>query len=135
MSSVSTRFAARSESTHTAEKVCRQFPLAEIQSATGDFCDERVIGIGGFGKVFKGVVYIDSEPVIVAVKRLESNSQEKLELVREIETLSNLWHSNVVSLIGCCSEQGEMILVYEYIANDTLADHLHKQSSNSLTWS
>ncbi|XP_057804205.1 leucine-rich repeat receptor protein kinase MSP1-like [Salvia miltiorrhiza] len=129
----------------SAEQLCRRFTLAEIQSATGDFSKERLIGEGGFGEVHKGA--IDDGSKMVAVKRLKRLSEQvqpeisekllKQGFLREIETLSKLRNRYVVSLIGFCSEQGEMILVYEYIANGTLADHLHKPSRNgrsSLTW-
>ncbi|KAH6832283.1 Protein kinase superfamily protein [Perilla frutescens var. hirtella] len=126
-------------SSSRVERHCRLFTLAEIQSATGNFSDEHDIGSGGFGKVYKGV--IDNGSVIVAVKRLINSdcNQGKPEFLNEIGTLSKLRHRNIVSLIGYCNEQGEMILVYEYIANGTLADHLYKRrnsysSSSSLTW-
>ncbi|KAH6824250.1 Protein kinase superfamily protein [Perilla frutescens var. hirtella] len=117
----------------TAEQLCRKFSLAEIRSATGDFSDEQVIGKGGFGKVYKGL--IDNGSLIAAIKRLASNSKQgEKEFVMEMETLTKVRHRNLVSLIGYCNEQGEMILVYEYVANGTLADHLHNNSSSSLTW-
>lgn len=118
------------------EQLCRRFTLLEIQSACGDFSNAHLIGEGGFGKVYKG--FINNGSTIVAVKRLERDSSQGLsEFTTEIETLSKLRHRNIVSLIGYCSEQGEMILVYEYIANQTLAYHIHKPSRNgqfSLTW-
>ncbi|KAH6815822.1 Malectin/receptor-like protein kinase family protein [Perilla frutescens var. frutescens] len=117
----------------TAEQLCRRFLLAEIRSATGDFSDAHVIGKGGFGKVYKG--FIDDESIIVAIKRLASNSKQgEKEFVMEMETLTKVRHRNLVSLIGYCNEQGEMILVYEYMANGTLANHLYNNSSSSLTW-
>ncbi|XP_047973349.1 receptor-like protein kinase ANXUR2 isoform X2 [Salvia hispanica] len=119
-----------------AEQLCRQFSLAEIQSATGDFSDEHVIGNGGFGKVYKGL--IENGSVSVAIKRrLASNpsqgkGQGQTEFAAEIETLTQFRHRNLVSLIGYCNEEGEMILVYEYMSKGTLADHLYNQST--LSW-
>ncbi|KAL0450449.1 UNVERIFIED_CONTAM: Receptor-like protein kinase FERONIA [Sesamum latifolium] len=121
-----------------AERVCRRFSLAEIKSATRNFSDAFVIGKGGFGKVYRGL--IDNERETVAIKRLKSNSKQgKHEFLTEIETLSELRHINLVSLIGYCSERREMILVYEYMACGTLADHLYKlakdnNTCSSITW-
>ncbi|KAL3624074.1 hypothetical protein CASFOL_032890 [Castilleja foliolosa] len=84
-----------------AERLCRRFSLVEIQLATRNFSDGHLIGRGGFGKVYKGL--IDSGQTTVAVKRLKSNStQGKHEFLMEIETLSELRHVNLVSLIGYC---------------------------------
>ncbi|KAJ0524676.1 putative protein kinase RLK-Pelle-CrRLK1L-1 family [Helianthus annuus] len=127
----------KNSSSLTSAHLCRIFSLAEIQYATKNFDDELVIGQGGFGKVFKG--YISSEEVgqIVAIKRLDSmSSQVELEFRAEINMLSKLRHSNLVSLIGYCHENKEMILVYEYMTNKTLYHHLHKADTplSWLTW-
>ncbi|PWA60605.1 protein kinase-like domain, Concanavalin A-like lectin/glucanase domain protein [Artemisia annua] len=64
---------------------------------------------------------------VVAIKRLDSTSaQGATEFWAEVDMLSMLWHCNLVSLIGYCNENKEMILVYEYMSNGTLEDHLHK---------
>ncbi|KAH6774604.1 hypothetical protein C2S51_013008 [Perilla frutescens var. frutescens] len=121
-----------------AERLFRQFSLAEIQLATKNFSEGLVVGKGGFGKVYKGL--IDEGEHTVAVKRLKScSNQGAPEFLTEIETLSELRHINLVSLIGYCRERREMILVYEYMPNGTLADHLYKnarrnRSCASLTW-
>ncbi|KAK6148253.1 hypothetical protein DH2020_019165 [Rehmannia glutinosa] len=121
-----------------AERLCRRFSLVEIQLATRNFSDAYLIGRGGFGKVYKGL--IDNGRETVAIKRQKSNSRQGArEFLTEIETLTELRHVNLVSLIGYCNEHGEMILVYEYMACGTLADHLYKLARNndncsSLTW-
>ncbi|KAL9158574.1 hypothetical protein ABFS82_08G077800 [Erythranthe guttata] len=121
-----------------AEQLCRRFSLTEIQLATRDFSSGLVIGRGGFGKVYKGL--IDNGQVFVAVKRLKPNShQGSHEFLTEIETLSELRHVNLVSLIGYCNDHGEMILVYDFMAGGTLSDQLYKlerggYSCSSLTW-
>ncbi|XP_047974238.1 cysteine-rich receptor-like protein kinase 8 [Salvia hispanica] len=120
----------------TAEKLCRRFSLAEINLATGDFSFEQVIGKGGFGEVYRG--FIDKGSSVVAIKRCvgSNSSQGQTEFAAEIETLSKFRHRNLVSLIGYCDEDGEMILVYDYMLNGTLADHLHKNSKggSTLSW-
>ncbi|KAL3812994.1 hypothetical protein ACJIZ3_014262 [Penstemon smallii] len=121
-----------------ATRLCRCFSLAEIRLATKDFNDAVVIGKGGFGKVYKGCIGNGQE--IVAIKRLKSNSKQgKREFWTEIESLSELRHVNLVSLIGYCNEHGEMIIVYEYMPNGTLADHLYRlarknQKYSFLSW-
>ncbi|KAL7138847.1 hypothetical protein ABFS83_09G009500 [Erythranthe nasuta] len=121
-----------------AKRTCRRFSLAEIRLATRNFSDGLVIGRGGFGKVYKGL--IDNSQVTVAVKRQKSNSKQGAhEFLTEIETLTELRHVNLVALIGYCNEHGEMILVYEYMAYGTLGDHLYKLARKghdcpSLTW-
>ncbi|THG10667.1 receptor-like protein kinase FERONIA [Camellia sinensis] len=115
----------KSSSSLPSDGLCRRFSLAEIQSMTHNFDDEMVIGSGGFGKVYKG--FIDGEETTVAIKRLNSMSKQGAhEFWTEIEMLSTLRHNHLVSLIGYCEEGDEMILVYEYIENGTLADHLYK---------
>ncbi|XP_073293973.1 putative receptor-like protein kinase At5g39000 isoform X2 [Primulina huaijiensis] len=121
-----------------AERSCRRYKLAEIQLATRDFSHQLILGKGGFGTVYKGL--IDKGKQTIAVKRLKSDSRQgEHEFLAEIETLSQLRHNNLVSLIGYCNEQKEMILVYEYMAGGTLGDHLYKltrkgSSCTSLTW-
>ncbi|KAL7098342.1 hypothetical protein ACP275_09G011000 [Erythranthe tilingii] len=121
-----------------AERLCRRFSLAEIQLATRNFSDGLVIGRGGFGKVYKGL--IDNGRETVAIKRQKSGSKQgPHEFLTEIETLTELRHVNLVSLIGYCNEHGELILVYEYMAYGTLADHIYKLARRgdecpSLTW-
>ncbi|KZV34040.1 receptor-like protein kinase FERONIA-like [Dorcoceras hygrometricum] len=120
------------------ERLCRRFSLAEIRAATQNFNGELVIGNGGFGTVYKGLFTDGGE--IVAIKRLRFNSKQgEQEFWREIETLSELRHLNLVSLIGYCNEHHEMILVYDYMPGGTLADHLYKNAddsnnSPSLSW-
>ncbi|XP_073065203.1 putative receptor-like protein kinase At5g39000 isoform X1 [Primulina eburnea] len=121
-----------------ARRLCRCFSLAEIEAATQNFNHTFVIGNGGFGKVYKGI--INNGQDTVAIKRLKySSNQGAREFWTEIETLSELRHVNLVSLIGYCNEQQEMILVYEYMIQGTLGDHLFKQAktdnhSSSLSW-
>ncbi|KAF3325700.1 hypothetical protein FCM35_KLT08780 [Carex littledalei] len=102
----------------------RKFTLSEIKGATKNFDESTVIGTGGFGKVYRGE--IDGGSNIVAVKRADPLCGQGLkEFETEIEMLSKLRHRHLVSLIGYCEEQGEMILVYEFMTNGTLRNHLY----------
>lgn len=113
----------------------RRFTLAEIISATSNFDESLVIGVGGFGKVYKGEIKIDDCSVLTAIKRSNPQSQQGLtEFETEIELLSKLRHRHLVSLIGFCDEQNEMILVYEYMANGTLRSHLFGNDLPPLSW-
>lgn len=113
---------------------CRHFALAEIKLATDDFSESRVIGVGGFGKVYKG--FINGNTAAVAIKRANPSSQQGLhEFHNEIELLSKLRHRHLVSLIGACEENDEMILVYDYMENGTLREHLCYTNANPcLSW-
>ncbi|KAI5335861.1 hypothetical protein L3X38_025995 [Prunus dulcis] len=114
-------------------KLCDYFSLAEIKAATRNFSDICVIGHGGFGNVYKG--YIDGGATPVAVKRLKpESSQGAHEFKTEIEMLSQLRHRHLVSLIGYCADQGEMILVYDFMDRGSLSDHLYNTDNPSLSW-
>ncbi|CAA2957974.1 receptor kinase FERONIA [Olea europaea subsp. europaea] len=113
--------------------LCRHFLLEEIKFVTDNFNDSFVIGRGGFGNVYKG--YIDNGATAVAIKRLNpSSNQGAREFKTEIQILSTLRHLHLVSLIGYCDENCEMILVYDYMLNGTLRDHLCKTENSPLQW-
>ncbi|XP_021816777.1 receptor-like protein kinase FERONIA [Prunus avium] len=114
--------------------LCRYFPLAEIKAATQNFNDSFIIGVGGFGNVYKGNID-DGGATLVAIKRLKpESSQGANEFKTEIELLSQLRHRHLVSLIGYCTDDNEMILVYDYMARGTLADHLYHNDNPPLSW-
>ncbi|KAH6758041.1 Malectin/receptor-like protein kinase family protein [Perilla frutescens var. hirtella] len=111
---------------------CRYFNLTEIRNATKNFDESNVIGVGGFGKVYKGVVDGQTK---VAIKRSNPSSEQGInEFQTEIEMLSRLRHRHLVSLIGFCEDNGEMILVYDYMGQGTLREHLYKGNKIILSW-
>ncbi|TYJ27699.1 hypothetical protein E1A91_A07G206000v1 [Gossypium mustelinum] len=117
------------------DELCRHFSLDEIKAATNNFHDDLVVGKCGFGKVFKG--FIDEGEKIVAIKRLNLESSQGIgEFLIEIKMLFQLRHVHLVSLIRYCNEKQEMILLYDFMSNGTLSDHLYGTSFayDPLTW-
>ncbi|VVB02697.1 unnamed protein product [Arabis nemorensis] len=116
----------------SSSKIGYRFPLALIKEATDDFDESLVIGVGGFGKVYKGVLRDKTE---IAVKRGAPQSHQGLaEFKTEIEMLSQFRHRHLVSLIGYCDENSEMIIVYEYMEKGTLRNHLYDSDNPRLSW-
>ncbi|KAI9159733.1 hypothetical protein LWI28_001382 [Acer negundo] len=111
------------------------FSYDELEQATHNFHPSKELGDGGFGIVYYGEL---KDGRLVAVKRLYENSLKRVEqFMTEIEILNKLRHPNLVTLYGCTSRHSrELLLVYEYIPNGTVADHLHGRNSNSglLSW-
>ncbi|XP_047327388.1 receptor-like protein kinase HERK 1 [Impatiens glandulifera] len=113
-------------------KTWYQFAFATIEEATGNFSEGNVIGFGGFGRVYKGIL---KDGTLVAVKRGMSGSEQgMLEFRTEIEMLSLFRHRHLVSLIGYCDDHNEMIIIYEYMLNGTLRNHLYEGDYPSLNW-
>ncbi|XP_057448065.1 receptor-like protein kinase FERONIA [Lotus japonicus] len=113
------------------------FSLRAIKVATKNFDEALLIGTGGFGSVYKGS--FDGGVTSVAIKRANPMSEQgDMEFETEIKLLSQLRHSNLVSLLGYCNEDGEMILVYDFMAHGSLYDHLHlrqrDQDQPPLSW-
>ncbi|KAK9676222.1 hypothetical protein RND81_11G062600 [Saponaria officinalis] len=127
----------RSESELGRESLNLGVPLfyyKELEEATHNFDQTRELGGGGYGTVYYGKLKDGRE---VAVKRLYEKSFKRVEqFMNEVQILTCLRHQNLVSLYGCTScHSRKLLLVYEYVSNGTVADHLFKADSGSLPWS
>ncbi|THG23337.1 hypothetical protein TEA_010785 [Camellia sinensis var. sinensis] len=110
------------------------FTLRQIKAATGNFDPANKIGEGGFGPVYKGVL---SDGSVIAVKQLSAKSKQgNREFVNEIGMISALQHPNLVRLYGCCIEGNQLLLIYEYLENNSLARALfgHEEHQLKLDW-
>ncbi|CAN1860809.1 Probable LRR receptor-like serine/threonine-protein kinase At1g06840 [Linum perenne] len=118
-----------SKASMTIEGV-REFSFKEMDMATDNFSSSSVVGRGGYGKVYRGIL---GDKTVVAIKRAEEGSlQGQKEFLTEIKLLSRLHHRNLVSLIGYCDEEGEQMLVYEFMPNGTLRDWLCGKSKEKI---
>ncbi|XP_021599237.1 probable LRR receptor-like serine/threonine-protein kinase At1g07650 [Manihot esculenta] len=106
------------------------FTLRQLRAATNNFDSANKIGEGGFGSVYKGELL---DGTIIAVKQLSSKSRQgNREFVTEIGMISGLRHPNLVKLYGCCVEGNQLLLVYEYMENNSLAHALFDSETSSL---
>ncbi|KAJ0982027.1 hypothetical protein J5N97_010282 [Dioscorea zingiberensis] len=111
----------------------KDFKFEEMALATSNFSNSTQVGEGGYGKVYKGVL---ADGTLVAIKRAQEGSlQGSKEFFTEIQLLSRLHHRNLVSLVGYCNEEDEQMLVYEFIPNGTLGDHLLGRSKEPMNFS
>ncbi|XVE78017.1 hypothetical protein DITRI_Ditri13aG0110400 [Diplodiscus trichospermus] len=101
----------------------KTFALVELEKATSKFSSKRILGEGGFGRVYHGVMEDGNE---VAVKLLTRDNQNgDSEFIAEVEMLSRLHHRNLVKLVGICIERRIRCLVYELVPNGSVESHLH----------
>ncbi|PIN02940.1 Serine/threonine protein kinase [Handroanthus impetiginosus] len=115
------------------------FTLQELKVITNNFSSSNFLGEGGFGPVHKGFVDdkcrpgLEAQPVAVKLLDLDGNQGHR-EWLTEVVLLGQLWHPNLVKLIGYCCEDEHRLLVYEYMARGNLENHLFRRYTSSLPW-
>ncbi|KAF3433648.1 hypothetical protein FNV43_RR24751 [Rhamnella rubrinervis] len=111
-------------------RAAKIFTGKEIKKATNSFSKDRLLGAGGYGEVYKGIL---EDGTVVAVKCAKlGNTKGTDQVLNEVRILCQVNHRSFVHLLGCCVELEQPILVYEYIENGTLLEHLRGKSS--LSW-
>lgn len=117
------------------EYLLQRFSYKDLYRATKGFKDKELLGSGGFGKVYKGI--LPSTKAEVAVKRVSHGSGQGMrEFVAEIACLGRLRHRNLVQLLGYCRRKGELLLVYDYMPNGSLDKYLYYNNGSkpNLSW-
>ena len=110
-----------------------RFIYKNLYKATKGFSDKGLLGSGGFGKVYRGI--LPSSNVQIAVKRVSHDSKQGMkEFVAEIISMGRLRHRNLVQLLGYCRRRGELLLVYDYMPNGSLDKFLYDNEKPNLNW-
>ncbi|CAL5076972.1 unnamed protein product [Urochloa decumbens] len=108
-----------------------RFSYKELFDATEGFKSKHLLGVGGFGKVYKGI--LPKSKSEVAVKRVSHDSSQGIkEFVSEVVSIGHLRHRNLVQLLGYCRRKGELLLVYDYMPNGSLDKYLYGEENKPL---
>ncbi|XP_010262585.1 PREDICTED: L-type lectin-domain containing receptor kinase IV.1-like [Nelumbo nucifera] len=111
-----------------------RFKFKDLYIATNGFRDTELLGIGGFGRVYRGI--LPSSRIEVAVKRVSHDSRQGMkEFVAEIVSIGRMRQRNLVRLLGYCRRKGELLLVYDFMPNGSLDKFLFNQPMCTLNWS
>ncbi|KAG4390502.1 hypothetical protein AAZX31_06G292700 [Glycine max] len=111
----------------------RDFTYAELYASTQGFSPKNFLSEGGFGSVYKGTLY-GQKVAVKLLKLMCANHKGEKEFKSEVDALSKARHENVVKLLGSCTEGNHRLLVYEYVCNGSLDQHLSQHSRKPLSW-
>ncbi|KAH0864947.1 hypothetical protein HID58_082158 [Brassica napus] len=110
-----------------------RFRFKELYHATKGFKEKDLLGSGGFGRVYRGI--LPTTKIEVAVKRVSHDSKQGMkEFVAEIVSIGRMSHRNLVPLLGYCRRRGELLLVYDYMPNGSLDKYLYNNPERTLDW-
>nr|CAB3496449.1 unnamed protein product [Digitaria exilis] len=110
-----------------------RFAYKDLFHATEGFVSKQLLGVGGFGRVYRGI--LPKSNLEIAVKSVSHDSKQGMkEFIAEIVSMGRLRHKNLVQLLGYCCRKGELLLVYDYMSNGSLDKHLYDGNKPVLSW-
>ncbi|KAM3328845.1 hypothetical protein ACQJBY_026143 [Aegilops geniculata] len=118
---------------NSSGRTAKNFTSRELKRATANFSRDNLLGVGGYGEVYKGAL---ADGTLVAVKCAKlGNTKSTDQILNEVRVLSQVNHRSLVRLLGCCVDLQQPLMVYEFVPNGTLADHLYgAMSQPPLPW-
>lgn len=124
--------------TTTVEQLCHRFSLDQLLQFTNNFHESLIIGSGPYGVAYKASIFLNGHLKHVAIKRLRQKPQTYSEGIalykNDILFTCQLHHPNLLSLVGFCDDNNEMIAVHEYAPNGSLYDHIYTKPPTPLSW-
>ncbi|KAF3775963.1 Wall-associated receptor kinase-like 22 [Nymphaea thermarum] len=119
-------------SANSGGRSSKLFSGREMKKATNSFSNDRLLGQGGFGEVYKGFLE-DGTPIAVKIAKVDSTKGTD-QVLNEVSILSQVNHRSLVRLLGCCVELEQPVMIYEFISNGNLYEHIHTDRYGFLSW-